>query len=135
MPASTPRQIAEAFSGHRFEETYDHLADDVRWVAVGQTVLTGRDAVVRACTGTATQLATATTEFLRFVTVEGAGVGADQRVVAVDAVARYRDPDGTTSIVSSCDIYEFVDGRVAGITSYAVDRDPDSTGEQWNPGP
>ena len=26
---STPRQVAEAFSAHRFEEAYDHLADDV----------------------------------------------------------------------------------------------------------
>ena len=129
----TPRQTAEAFSSHRFEETYDHLADDVRWVAVGQTVLKGRDAVVRACSGTATELATTTTEFLRFVTVEGPGGTADQRV-AVDAVARYRGSDGTTSVVSSCDIYEFMDGRLAGITSYAVELDPEATEDQWYTG-
>jgi hypothetical protein len=30
------QQIAEAFSGHRFAETYDHLAVDVRWVLPGR---------------------------------------------------------------------------------------------------
>jgi hypothetical protein len=126
----TPKQTAEAFSSHRFEETYNHLDDDVQWVAVGQTVLKGRDAVIRACTGTATDLATTTTEFLRFVTVVDLGASADQRV-AVDAVAQYREPDGTTSLVSSCDIYEFAHGRLVGITSYAVELDPDTTDEQW----
>jgi ketosteroid isomerase-like protein len=130
---ATPRQTAEAFSGHRFEEAYDQLADDVRWVVVGQMLLRGRDEVVRACTGTATHLATTTTEFLRFVVVEDRGATADQRVV-VDAVARYRDADGTTSLVSSCDIYEFADGRLVGITSYGVELDPDSTEEQWYTG-
>jgi SnoaL-like domain len=126
----TPRQTAEAFSSHRFQETYDHLADDVRWAAVGQTVMKGRDAVIRACTGTATDLATTTTEFLRFVTVEDVGAPPDQRI-AIDAVARYREPDGTTSLVSSCDIYEFAYGRLIGITSYAVELDTDTTEEQW----
>lgn len=40
--------IAEAFSGHRFQETYGRLAEGVRWVLVGQGVLEGRDAVVAA---------------------------------------------------------------------------------------
>jgi hypothetical protein len=39
-------------------------------------------------------------------------------------VARYVDADGTTSVVSSCDIYEFSDGQVTAITSYAVELDP-----------
>ncbi|SEP93937.1 hypothetical protein [Microlunatus flavus] len=28
---STPQQVAEAFSGHRFAEAYDALAPDVTW--------------------------------------------------------------------------------------------------------
>lgn len=31
----SPRLIAEAFSGHRFAEAYEHLADDVVWVMPG----------------------------------------------------------------------------------------------------
>jgi hypothetical protein len=33
---NTAAAIAESFSRHRFAETFPHLADDVRWVAVGQ---------------------------------------------------------------------------------------------------
>jgi ketosteroid isomerase-like protein len=130
----TPRQIAEAFSGHRFEETLEHLADDVRWVAVGQGVLHGREAVARACRETASQLEGTTTEFLRFVTVDGIATdaGTDAGAVAVDAVARYTDADGAPSLVSSCDVYEFDAGRVAAITSYAVELDAGSPpDEQW----
>ena len=30
------QQISEAFSGHRFTETYEHLSDGVRWVLDGE---------------------------------------------------------------------------------------------------
>jgi hypothetical protein len=33
------------------------------------------------------------------------------------------DADGTTGVVSSCDVYEFTDGQVTTITSYAVELD------------
>ena len=32
---STPREIAEAFSGHRFRDAYPGLSPDVRWTASG----------------------------------------------------------------------------------------------------
>jgi hypothetical protein len=32
---------AYAFSGHRFAETYDHLADGVEWLAVGEGETSG----------------------------------------------------------------------------------------------
>ena len=112
-------QIAEAFSGHRFTETYDHLAADVRWVLPGQGSVEGRPAVVAACTSSATEMAQlASAEFSRFVSVAG------DRVAAVDAVGRYVSPDGSVSVVSSADIYEFDgDGLVSTITSYAVELD------------
>ena len=112
------KQIAEAFSGHRFGETYDHLASDVRWVLAGQTTIEGRSAVVEACNSSAAEMAKlASAEFSRFVSV------ADDRVAAIDAVGRYVSPDGVT-VVSSADVYEFdSDGRVTAITSYAVELD------------
>ena len=115
---STPREFAEAFSGHRFREVYDALAPDVRWISVGQGTLTGRDAVVEACEDTLGELASGTAEFQRFVVVAGTDAA------AVDAIGRYVDADGEVSLVSSCDIYEFRDGLVAAITSYAVELDP-----------
>ncbi len=115
---TSPRRIAEAFSGHRFSEAYPALAPDVRWTAVGQGSLTGRDAVIAACEDTLAELATGTAEFLRFVVL------ADGDAAAVDAIGRYVDADGEISVVSSCDIYEFRDGSVSTITSYTVELDP-----------
>ena len=112
---TAPRDVAEAFSRHRFRDVYDALAADVVWTAVGASRLEGRQAVVDACEATLAQLATTGVEFTRFVSV------ADGAVAAVDVVARYTDPDGGLSVVSSCDVYEFGDGVVRAITSYAVE--------------
>ena len=112
---------ARAFSGHRFEDTVDALAADVVWNLVGAARLEGKAAVVDACRGTAAGLEGATTTWLRFVST------GDGDIVAVDAIGRYEDSDGVTE-VSSCDIYEFADGRISAITSYTVDVDP---GAPW----
>jgi SnoaL-like domain len=110
-------QVAEAFSSHRFAEIHDDLADDVRWVLVGQASIEGKQAVVAACDASAAEMARLEhAEFARFVAV------GNETVAAVDAIGRYVGADGDTSIVSSCDIYEFDgDGRVITITSYAVE--------------
>jgi ketosteroid isomerase-like protein len=112
---TTPRQIAEAFSGHRFKETYGHLAPDVQWILVGSETIDGRDRVIDTCEQTLAELADTATDFLRFLTI------ADEQTVAVDTVGRYRSVDGETSIVASCDIYQFRQGVVATITSYTVE--------------
>ena len=111
------RQVAEAFSGHRFRTTYDRFAPDVRWVLPGQASIEGKDAVVAACEASTAEMARlASRSFTRFVSV------ADGRVAAVDAVGRYVSQDGTVSVVSSADVYEFDDaGLVTTITSYAVE--------------
>jgi len=112
---TTIKDIAEAFSGHRFADAVPHLAPDARWVLVGQTTIEGGDAIVAACENTAGELAGITTTFTRFVSVADAG-GA-----VVDAVGRYVDEAGSTSVVSSCDIYEFDGETLVTITSYAVE--------------
>jgi ketosteroid isomerase-like protein len=55
-------------------------------------------------------------------------VVADDNAAAVDVVGQYVDADGTTSVVSSCDVYELRDGMVTAITSYAVELDPATQG-------
>ena len=99
---TTPRQLAEAFSGHRFREVYPALAPDVRWTSVGDGTLTGPEAVVDACEATLGELASGTAEFERFVVIA----------------------DGATSVVSSCDNFAFRDGAISSITSYTVELDP-----------
>jgi len=120
----TIQQLAEAFSSHRFEEVYDHLADDVRWVVPGQATTEGREAVVAVCAGALAELTDTTTTFTRFVSV------ADARTAAVDAVGRYVGADGSTYVVSSADVYELDDdGRLAVITSYVVELDAPASSE------
>ncbi len=116
------RQTAEAFSSHRFTEVHDHLADDVRWVLPGQATIQGKAAVIAACEAAAGDFAQlAGTDTVRFLSV------ADDRTAAVDATIRYRSPDGSASVVSSADIYEFDQrGRLTTITSYAVELDQES---------
>ena len=113
------RQISEAFSGHRFPETYEHLAADVRWVLLDHGAIEGKDAVVETCGATAAAMAELVeVEFSRFDSVAG------DRLAVVDAEARYESPDGSVSVVSSADIYEFnAEGLVTTITSYAVELD------------
>ena len=115
-----PRETAEAFSGHRFGEAYGQLHQDVRWVVPGHEPMIGQDRRGGGLRGDrrAHGRAGAWTEFTRFVVV------ADDRVAAVDAIGRYVSHDGTTSVVSSADVYELdADGLVTTITSYAVELD------------
>ncbi len=111
---TTPREVAEAFSRHRFRDVYAALAPDVVWTAVGARRSVGRQAVVDTCEQTLAALASTRVEFTRFVLV------ADGDTAAVDTVARYTDGGGT-SVVASCDVYEFRDGALAAITSYDVE--------------
>jgi limonene-1,2-epoxide hydrolase len=108
-------QIAQAFSGHRFAEVYPHFAQDVQWVSVGGSTLHGRDAVIEACEQSSEYLSQVTTEFRKFRTV----VGSD--AVVVDTLAEYVDGDKQSSVVASCDIYDFVSGELEAITSYTVE--------------
>ncbi len=108
-------QIARAFSSHRFAETYRHLAQDVRWVSVGGQTLHGRDAVIEACEQSGAHLSQVTTEFRSFRTV----VGAD--TVVVDSLAEYVDAEQESTVVASCDLYDFAGVELTAITSYTVE--------------
>jgi len=106
--------IARAFSGHRFEDAYPHLADAVSWTQIGEWKLTGKQAVLDACRRSADDLAGVTTDFLRFRVMVG------QQWVVIDSLANYTDGQGVVSTVASCDIHDFRDGLLARITSYNI---------------
>jgi hypothetical protein len=110
----TDRDVAEAFSRHRFEDTYASLAQDVEWNQVGEEVLRGRAAVIDACDESAEELADVATTFTRFRVIETPGC------VVVDSEAEYA-AENEVSTVASCDIYDFTDGRLSAITSYAIE--------------
>jgi len=115
----TNRAVAEAFSGHRFSDTYGHLASSISWTARGGSRTLGRDAVIAACEASARELGRMTTEFLTFRSI------ADGDSVAVETVGRYQEPDRDVSFVASVDLYDFADGKVTRIVSYATEiEDP-----------
>jgi len=119
---TTPREIAEAFSSHRFQDTYDHLHPGIQWHLIGAETVTGRQQVRDLCEQTLKWLGTTSTQFSRFLTI------ADADAVAVDTVARYTAADGSVTVVSSCDLYEFTQGAVTTITSYTAEVE--AAGEQ-----
>jgi SnoaL-like domain len=124
--AFDPGAVGRAFSEHRFDEALPHLAKDVRWTVVGYMVLEGADAVRQTCRETLASLEDTTTTYDRCV------IALDDRVVALDTLARYAGPNGTTA-VAGCDIYEFSGEEITAITSYAVEIDPDDAGSQPPP--
>lgn len=113
----TNRAVAEAFSGHRFTDTYGQLAPDVSWTARGESQTVGRDAVIAACEASAQELGQMTTSFLTFRSI------ADGDSVAVETVGRYQETGQEPSFVASVDLYDFADGQVRRIVSYATEID------------
>ncbi len=111
----TTEQIARAFSGHRFEETYDLIAADANWILVWHACLEGRDAIIDACRGTAADNVGGETTWLRFVST---GTG---EFVAVDAICRYRGPGGGLHRAVVRHIDEFDGELITTITTYAVE--------------
>ena len=109
------QKVAEAFSSHRFSEVFPKMSADVEWVAVGESTVRGRDAVIQACEAAAAEMGQITTEFTRFISMAGPDAA------AVDAIERYVEANGDTSVVSSCDVYEFANDQLSRITSYAVE--------------
>jgi limonene-1,2-epoxide hydrolase len=110
----SPTEIAQAFSQHEFTSTYDHLGTNIAWRNIGGDDHTGRDAVIAACREASDYFATVQSE----IAVMRAFKAGD--VIVVETIGTYVDSDGT-SRVASCDLYEFVDGQVVGITSYNVE--------------
>ena len=110
------KEIAEAFSHHDFERTYPHMLDDIEWTMIGGRHLRGKTSVVSTCEESRAYLRGVRTTFSTFKVV-AAGDS-----VVIDSRAQYIDGDETT-LVASCDIYDFVDGSLAAITSYTQELD------------
>jgi hypothetical protein len=62
----TIADIAEAFSRHEFEETYQHMLEDIDWQLVGEKHIRGRGSVVAACEETRKSLISVRTTFSKF---------------------------------------------------------------------
>ena len=116
----TIEQIATAISRHAFEDAYPHLLDDVQWNIIGGANLVGKAEIVAASNASAEYLSGVTTRFDKF-----AARKMDNTVV-IESTATYTEQDGETSVVACCDIYDFVSGKLANITSYNIELPSDS---------
>jgi hypothetical protein len=114
----TIAETAEAFSRHRFEETYPFMLDEAEWTLVGAEQVRGKPDIVRVCQESASDLENTRASFSRFKIIT------TDDCVVIDSRAEYVEDNGESSHVASCDIYEFIDGNIAAITSYAVEVEP-----------
>ena len=108
----TASEIAAAFSHHEFQDTYEYMRDDIEWMLVGERHIRGKVNVVATCEESSKYLATVRTRFVTFKA---------ESSVVIDSRAEYVDAEGESSLIASCDIYEFNDGNLAAITSYTVE--------------
>jgi limonene-1,2-epoxide hydrolase len=111
----TITEIATNFSQHRFADTYPSMLDDIEWTQVGGPHVRGKDDVIGVCEESAKYLVGVWTTFHQFKVIEG------NDSVVIDTRADYEDDKAGPSKVASCDIYDFVDGSLAAITSYTVE--------------
>lgn len=108
------RDVAEAFSRHEFEKTFEWMAPDIRWDVVGDRLVEGAEAVRAVCAESAAWLASIRTTFRRFDLLSGDGF------VVADTLAEYVDDEGTT-VVASCDVYRFAGDRLTEIRSFTAE--------------
>jgi hypothetical protein len=62
----TISETAEAFSRHRFEETYPFMLDEAEWTLVGGEQVRGKADIMKACQETAGELVNVKASFSRF---------------------------------------------------------------------
>lgn len=109
------RQTAEAFSSHRFTEVYDRLADNARWVVPGQDRSKARPTWWLRASQPPPSLASSPGW-------TSCASCRSPRTASRPSTRQTPQPDGSVSIVSSADIYEFdADSLLTKITSYAVE--------------
>jgi hypothetical protein len=109
------QKIAEAFTTHKFAETYQYLSDDIRWENIGRETLVGREAVIARCEAAKTFLATVSTTFTKMKITRA------ESIVIVEGECLFTSPGGEASRVASCDVFEFSSSQLLGITSYVID--------------
>ena len=95
-------EIASSFSGGKFEEVADYIADDVEWnIYEEKMVVSGKSEVLKFCRSVAEYFKSVTTKFEMY------GMVADDSKVSIYGRAEFIREGETVNIVHSCDVYEF----------------------------
>ena len=111
----TIQQISEDFSKHHFDNTFPYFSDTIEWHLIGDKVLIGKENIMETCRQSAQYLSSVTTKFKKFKTI------ISDNCVVIDSLADYIDENSDVTRISSCDIYEFIDGKLSKITSYCIE--------------
>ncbi len=111
---TTIREIASLFSGGRFFEVEDAIAEDVEWHIYEEKIfLAGKKDLLEFCRSVAKYFESVTTNF------QLAGILVDDDKVAIYGRAEFIRDAVVINFVHSCDVYEFDSfGRIARIYSY-----------------
>jgi len=79
----TIKEIAISFSNGEFEKVYNTFSDNISWRVTGESLFTGKSAVVKNCDQTAAYFKTVKTNFL----IQNIVVGANY--VAINVTAEF----------------------------------------------
>ncbi len=108
------KHVATLFSGGKFEEAADDIAENIEWHIYEEKMqLNGKQEVLNFCKEVTKYFKSMTTNFENFGVVEG------DAKVAIYGRAEFIRESERASVVYSCDIYEFnAEGKIAKIYSY-----------------
>lgn len=109
--------IARTFCSWKFPDTYQYMANDIRWNVIGRGESVGREAVIGQCAQSLRFLETVTGTVTKLKTSRSGDT------VFVEGAALFIDKQNEISYVASCDIFRFSGNRLVEITSYVIDLD------------
>lgn len=115
----TKREIAEAFSGGKFDKCFDFLTPQTIWNTPGEQYLTGKGEIVSFCKKIAAYFESVTTDFRQLQLIE------NDKCVAINGTAEFKRGGKRVAFVSSCDVYEFDEQNwIVSIHSYCITEKP-----------
>lgn len=108
-------EIARKFSNGQFEEVFEFIDDDAKWVVVGEKKWEGKQAIIKNCKNVGAYFKSVTT---RFNTLN---IISEDYLVVINGTAEFIRDGKTVSIISACDLYEFNDdNKIKSIASYCI---------------
>lgn len=107
-------EVVQLFSGGKFDEVEDHLAENVEWqIYEEKMTIIGKAEVIKFCRSVAEYFKTITTKFEMFGLVNGGDK------ISIYGRAEFIREGKTVNLVHSCDVYEFgADEKILKVYSY-----------------
>jgi len=111
----TYTEIAIAFSNGAFATVYPYFSEQIEWKVIGESVYTGKAAVIEQCEQTAAYFESVTTVFTTESVIK------EGHSVAVSGTAEFIRNQQRVAFVEACDLYLFNgEGKLASIRSYCI---------------